>query len=199
MVSAGLASAAPSEAELAPYINAAVAEWERLTGFRPWLETGSASYFYDPPRVERRGFLDLATGFTAISAVAVGITPDDATGTVLTVSEDYVLRRFVENDSDTPYVAIQFLRGLSSRPQSIKVTGTKGYDDEIDDEVWLVVARQAATLAAEDLTQSGGDVDSIKQGQVTITYASVEEGGSVLSKWRKGFERKAAGFRRTVY
>lgn len=196
MVSAGLASAAPTEAELSPYIDAAVGAWERKTGYKPWLSGASASYYYDGPPFG--SVLDLQGGFISVSAVRIYITSDDDTGTLLTVNEDYILQPMGAQDRDEPFTEILFLTALSRNPRSIKITGVKGYDNEIADEVWLAVAREAARLAVEDLTSSGGDVEEIKQGPVTIKYASSAEGGSVLSKWGDGFCNLAKRYRRMV-
>lgn len=195
MVSSGLASVAPDDDDITPYLNAAIAEWERQTGFRPWLqEDDAASYYYDGPG--STGILDLRAGFCTVTAIATGITYDDDTGTALTANRDYILEPLGAREADRPFTQVRFLVSWTNRPRSIKVTGIKGFDDEIADGVWLAVAREAARLAVEDLTESGGDVDRVKQGQVEIEYSS--ESGSMLAKWGKSFQMLAASYARMV-
>lgn len=195
LLDAGLVTVAPSEDSLAPHIGAAIEEWERRTGFKPFKQAASASYRYDPPDPD--GILDLKAGFTAITAVAAFLTDTDETGTVLTVLTDYELLPYDATTVDRPFTRILFRRSVGSRKRSLKVTGTKGFDDEIPYEAWLAVMQEAAQRYVRDATASGGGATEIKQGPVTIKYS--EGSGSVLAQWEKAVEKTAPGYRRTVW
>lgn len=194
MVSSGLASAAPSADSIAPYILAAIEEWERKTGWRPFLEGASADWRYDPPAIGRT--LDLQAGFTEISAVRTGLNPTDSTGTLLTAESDYELRPVDARAIDRPYYEIKFIASPGSGSKSIKVTGKKGFDNLIADEVWLAVARRSAFLAIGDLTSGGDLTKRIKQGPVEIEFSS---GGSTLERWAQALTHELiSGYQRMV-
>src|SRR5579872_4286099 len=79
---------------------AAVAEWERRTGYLPFLGSGSAqSRSFDPPGPNRRtlsGFsllgggrlLDLESGLYGLTSVSIGVGPDSP-GTELVNGTDF--------------------------------------------------------------------------------------------------------------
>jgi hypothetical protein len=175
----------PSNATLLHFINAGIAEIERRTGFKPFLgESVDQEYYYDPPL--SNGILDLRAGFVSITSVRSNITCDDDDGTLLEECEDYRLYPLNAREGDRPFTEIRFARGMGGGPKSIKVTGKKGWDDEVPDDVWLSVLEIAEYLTPASLAQSGGNVSRIKQGQVEIEYGntttSSESGGTVVQR-----------------
>lgn len=195
MMAKGLADTAPSDAVIAPYLAASIEEFKNRVGWGPFLEEVSADWRYDP--AEYGDYLDLNMGFTAISAVRTGLTYSDSTGTLLTAERDYLLEPYDARAKNRPYTRIQFLVGMGSGSKSIKVTGTRGFDDEIPDDVWAAVLGQGVVKAVEGLTENAGDVEEIKQGQVTIKY-NVEDGGSILTKLSNAFESVVSRYERMV-
>jgi hypothetical protein len=192
MVAAGLVDTAP--ADLQDYIDAALEEFEDRTGFRPFLQGSSAAWRFDPPEFGQR--LELRAGYTEITEVRTGLSATNATGTVLTVEEDYILLPYDARARNRPFTAIQFLASTGTGDKSIKVTGKKGFHNEIAEDAWLAVLGRAAVLAVEDLTSSGGEASRIKQGQVEIQYG--EDGGSILSKWNDRFDCTVGRYQRVV-
>lgn len=193
MVSAGLVSSAPSDESIEPYLGAAIEEWERSTGFRPFKEGGSASYRYDPPGPD--GILELRAGFTAITAVAAYLNDTDETGVALIVLTDYELWPYEARAEDRPYTEIRFRRSVGSRARSVKVTGTRGYDDEIPYEAWVAVLKDAGQKYLNASVSGSAGARVIKQGPVTIEYT---DDGSVLTAWEQAIETVAHRYRRNV-
>lgn len=196
MVLKGLADPAPSDADITPYLNSAIAEWEDRTGWKPFLEGASADWRFDPPEYGRT--LELRTGFTLISAVRTGITVSNATGSLLVVEQDYFLKPYDAASRFQPITEIEFLVSPGTYPKSIKVTGKKGYHTQIDDAAWEAVLSKAVINAVEGLTENAGDIDMIQQGPVKIQYAKSEEGGSILAKLQSKFDDAVARFMRVV-
>lgn len=111
---------------------AAIAEWERLTEYKPFLSTGqSSSRIYDPPgpftqRPVRGGShtLILRAGLISCSSVIIGVGGAETT---LVNGTDYWLWPANASDYGKPYTAIEFSSAQWGMPRSIRVTGVWGF------------------------------------------------------------------------
>lgn len=71
LVASGIVSTAPTGVE--SYVTGAKEEWERQTGFQPFLgASADASFYFDGPSPML--YLDLRGGFVSITSLATGIT-----------------------------------------------------------------------------------------------------------------------------
>jgi hypothetical protein len=163
----------------------AVAIWEGETRYKPFLQGESISIFYDPPgpnfRHEAKGgekILLLDRGFTTITAVATGITPDDPVGDVLAAGAEYRLLPYNAVVDKRPYTSIEFVRVQWGGSRSIKVTGTPGYSSEIPADAYRAILKLAGSEALRTLKEG------IAQGPVEWAEGDVRERSSIelLSK-----------------
>jgi hypothetical protein len=181
-------------------LNTARNEFERMTGYLPFLTEGTASNMLYTPASTTGYCFALPYGYTEITSVYVGGTSDDD-GTLLTAETDYYLMPELGN----PYEVIYF-KGIRS-PGTIRIVGKRGYSTEIPADAWLAVMQRAAYAFAFNAeiavsTSDGGTVSSLKQGPVTVSYATPEGGftgeGHKASAYRRNFERVCAKYRRKV-
>lgn len=181
LVSAGVVSSAPSG--VAAYVDGAIAEWESMTGFRPFLgESSDSTSYYDGPYPSR--FLDLLGGYVSITSLAIGITATDTTGTAQTANEDWFAKY-----QGQAITGVEF-SGLVSGSRSIKIVGKKGYSATLPADAYQAILQKAAADAFPYLTQ-GGDAKRIKQGPVEYEFNE-----SQIGLWKKGFENAVRRHRR---
>lgn len=169
----------PAGIELEDEIAAAIEEFERIAGFSPFLQDeNSGEYAYDP---SRRDFMDLKCYFMTVESVSID-------GAEQEEGLDYWLRP----NSGAPYTNITTRGAWRGDPQSIVVTGKKGYSATIPVRLWNAVrdfaaagVYQAATVAG---TASLGPKTEIKQDDVTIKFAggSSAMGQDSASRMRAG-------------
>jgi hypothetical protein len=182
LVASGVVSTAPTG--VSDYIDGAAEEWERLTGFQPFLgASADASFYFDGP--SPLCYLDLRGGFVSITSLATGITATDDTGTAQTVNQDWFA---VTNPSGT-IIGIDF-NGPFSGKRTVKIVGKRGYSASIPDEVYTAILQKAAADCAVYLTGQG-DITRMKQGPVEY-----ELNESNIKMWRSNFERLALRYRR---
>ncbi len=154
--------------------------WERETGYRPFLQGASTSIYYDPPgpnfKGESRGggrILELGRGFTAITAVAVQITPTDSAGAVKTVLTDFNLLPYNAVADKAPYTAIEFKYPIWGLPRSVKVTGTPGYSSELPPSVYRAIIKLAGSEVLKTIKEG------ISQDNVEFKEADITERNSI--------------------
>jgi hypothetical protein len=140
---------------LEEYALEALAIWENETGYKPFFKGASTSYFYDPPGPNQKGQnrggarrMPLKRGFTAVTAVALYITPADAVGTVQTAGTDYRLIPYNAIADNQPFTAIEFTFPVWGQPASVKVTGPPGYAEVAPADAWYGILKIGAGLAA---------------------------------------------------
>lgn len=176
--------------DLEASIEEAISWWEIETGYKPFLQGSSASYFYDPPGPNQKGLnkgggkeLFLARGFTAVTAVATGITPEDAVGTVLTVGTHYRLKPYNAAADNVPYTKIEFTYPVWGLAASIKVTGTPGYAAEIPASAYRGILKMAGAETLRSLRESMSiSPTEWKEDDVTERL-SIENVGKLGNTW----------------
>jgi len=155
----------PVPARPGDYLAAAISDWEKATGYSPFLAEGEARrYLYDAPRFGVP--LDLGHGFFTVTEVRVDIESprEPFGGRVLTESQDYVLLPY----TGPPFRAVRFITApvVGIRAGSILITGRKGYAADVPSDVRVVVLNRAAMralLAAMPLAM-------VKQGEVSYKF-----------------------------
>jgi hypothetical protein len=180
-------------------VNAAIAEWERRTRYRPFFQsdtTDQVTYTLDPPGVDKRGtriggawILRLPTGLLTCQSVAIGVNQaDDDSGDLLTLYQDYWLEPSTAPNVGEPFTQIRFgvvQRGL---PQSIQVTGVWGYcSGTIPDDAWLGILNLAAAAVLAEVREG------ISAGWITITDVDQSQSYSpqLIAKMSDALNRRA--------
>jgi hypothetical protein len=168
---------------------AASQEWERLTGFVPFLYEGSTETTrrYDPPGPKPvaalparmgGGFrLNIPSAFLNVSEVRIGVTNDDE-GELLVEGEDYDLEPV-----SPPFRRISFRRPIFGSPRSVSVKGKEGYCASLSALHAIAVKKLAgadilvriqAGIAAGTVSWKEGDVEE---------RSSIELVGALPDAW----------------
>lgn len=200
----GLGFSAPSGITVADEITAAVTQWEMDVKWSPWKEVTSGSIYLDPNNSD---VLLLPKPYTAITEVKIGVNaPLSVAGTALTEGSGYFKMSLKPGDSTKPIIGLKFTSIITGQVQSIKVTGTAGYQATIDQAVWGAVRDLAAAKiiklaqikAASDLSDAGaGALTEIKQENVTLKFDN-SEASSTVSRLMANYEAIVAAYRLVV-
>lgn len=186
---------------------AAVAEWERATGYRPFLGSGMPeTRTYDPPGPNRRtlaGFsllgggrlLDLESGIYGLTSVSIGVGPS-APGTVLTLGTDFWLDPLNADTIGVPWQRIRFRAPTFGLEGSVAVVGLFGYGALVPEDAWQAIARLGCALGLESVAEG------LKSGAIRWQEESVSEAkdahlvSTLGVTLRNSAERTVAAYRR---
>ncbi len=158
--------AIPAEPER--MVLAAIEEFERMTGWRPYLSDCAESvHYFDPPERWRQEPLDLGGGFAEISEIRVRVGYA-RNGSALVEHRDYELLEY--GGDSTSWWGIRFVVDPGNGPRSIKVTGKRGAVEEISEDAFEGILAGAAARSMR-MTQTGpGPVHMERLGPRTVEY-----------------------------
>lgn len=167
-------------------ITAAIAKWEQLTGWKPFLAPAE-----DESRIYREwqpALLDLKGGYVSITSV----TFDDE-GTPGTVNLDYDLKP----DGSTP---TRWLRLWRLPARKITVVGRPGYAVDCPADVRKALLAYGAAQVAT-LLNGTGQLVSIRQGDVQYTYApgGADNPTTQYAQWHLEFSQAAKAYSRRSF
>lgn len=186
LVGAGMLDNPPSAnarmIDLDAAMASAVSEWEKLTGWHPFLAAqAEVTRTFDPPgptstrwRYEGGGnVLDLGAGFLSVSSVVHGTTDYIIGGD----SAQVYLLPVDAAAKERPFTDLRFCWPVFGVPQSIQVTGVCGYGAALPEDVWTILLRMAATDLAPELAllKTGGLLE-VKQEGLLRKYAGTSMG-----------------------
>lgn len=165
-------------------VDGVVSEFERKTGYQPFLADAAATtWTFDPP-YQMRGFrLNLEGAFFTVTAVEVN-------DTALTITDDYTLlplnaARFVPVRG---WDELMFKSHPGTLAGSIEVTGRRGLYAALPDDVYQAIFNKAARLGISAGSASGLDVKRVKQGTREVEYATGKDGEVLkLTAWDDEF------------
>lgn len=156
----------PSGFSVTGYAAQAVAEWERRTGYIPFLNTSGvdATRTFDPPGPNQRVMygtrlmgggmiLDLKAGLYSLTSVTVGVTLDNPTGVLFTLGRDFWLEPVNADVESKPFEFIRFRVQQFGSQHSIQVIGRFGYGATIPQDAWEAIRRLGASLALKDVAE----------------------------------------------
>ena len=195
---------------------AAAAEFERQTGWYPFLASQNASTrYFDPPRTggtagrwaaSRGGrVLELNAGLLNISdtGLSIGVYPSTlaesginngitasvgSAGVVLTRDIQYYLKPDNANLQVLPWTVVEFLGPITGLPKSIAITGVWGRVSAVPADAWRAICGYAASLMTPQagLTVTGG-IQALKEGDTDTKYSSGTF--SIFSAERQAWEK----------
>lgn len=179
---------------------AVVDEFERRTGWRPYLVTSDAedsTYTFDA--TDAYGELSLDGGFVSITSVTVG-------GTLQTVNTNYTTepRNAVANGEpitrlNFPYGGMRF--GYPTSPNSIVVIGKRGNCTTLANQrdVWQALQNAAALIALTSV-ENFQNIASISMDGFSKAFdvVGVVTQKDLLVEWSKGFDKKVMQCSRVV-
>lgn len=168
-------------------LGSAIAQFESLTGWTPFLSSGHvATEYFTPPRYWAQENLFLPIPFFCIDSVT-SYADAGRTGTVLTAGTDYNLITWRFPNGQEAINSIEFLRTPGTAPKSIKIVGQPGAVTDIPADVNEAVKHKALSIAAPGLRgTSEGPVTEVKQGQVSYKVGA-EAGRSRAEVWDREF------------
>lgn len=174
---------------------AAAAEWERATGWFPFLGgVSNEARYFDPPAEGR--YLGLNAGLLSLASLAYGVATDGSGGTVMAQGQGFRLLPMNTAGRGLPAEAVEFLAGgygggwpysgigsavpggLSfgagaayGRAGSIEVIGQWGRQSALTDDVWQAILQKAAALCMPQIMgRISGGLDSFTEAGVTEKY-----------------------------
>lgn len=172
--------------DAAAQLDAAVAEWERLTGWQPFLgataddEPVLATRAFDPP--EWGTVLPLRTGLLSIESVTVGVSPESS-GTELAATGYEGLPVL-----GSPFTEIRFRSAWGGGPGSVRIEGWWGYCSAVPADAYDAVLNRAAALAVE------AEIPGVSSGG--FAQGSLRVDGGVLTSWARRFHATAQTYTR---
>ncbi len=217
LYSAGVLSAPPTTPEalidMTSALASAVDEWERGTGWVPFLtQAADTTRTYDPPGPERgpvgiyQGVnnlgggrrLFLNAGVRSITTLKVGVSLT-STGTALTLNRDYWLRPQNATAYDRPYTYIEFAYPQYGNPQSITVLASFGFAVILPDDAWLAILRMAAieVLPTLELQKFGSLVKWTESDGVSETY-NAKPYAALMEAWQAQIDKVRARYARKI-
>lgn len=202
LVSAGLVATAPSDALITPYLDAAIGEFERLTGWSPALiEPSATSATFHRDDVRRGNVLSLRTGYQTITGVLNGATPLILGTDYRTLPASAISRgRAITELAFAPHVAIY---------PDVTVTGKRGRFASIPADLFLALQQHCAAAWVHDQM----DVDAvagqqlakkIKQGPFeqenaqSVSDSATGTLGGRVAAWSDSWDRVVNTYRRLV-
>lgn len=169
---------APSDAE--SILNAVVADFENMTGYRPFLaDAGDTTWTFDPPYKAKDLTLELGGAFISITTVSIG--------EVELTTDDYDLMPLNAGDESMGYEELRFRNHPGDVKASVEIVGRRGLYTSIPYDVFQALLDEAAGRCQVATSASGSaDIQSVKQGAMSVTYGAPDSMG------RTGFAKTAA-------
>ena len=167
LVSIGMLANPPSDTEklldLDSMVNAAVREWERVSGYRPFLANAAdVTRVFNPPGpneqvgrywVQLRGGgykLIFDNGLASLTSLYTGVSTGNA-GTLRTLNTDFYLYPQNATAEGKPYQWAEFTFRLWGTQQAIHITGKWGYGATLREDAWRSILKMAQADALERL------------------------------------------------
>ena len=162
----------PAEFDPRRAIAAAIRDWERETGWSPFIKDAvDRTEWYDPPRAGSFGcILDLRKGLLSSTSIVIGCQPDGTGGTVAVNSVDFLYGPYDGGLSENPYTELRFLRVPYGGPRSIKIVGRFGYADDCPEDAYQAILFRAAAMALPIAGGPSGSMRRVKQGPVEYEF-----------------------------
>ena len=172
------------------------AEWERRTGWTPFLADAAASTWYwdytDP-----YGELSFDGGFVSVSSVTIN-------GTAQTLNTQYVLEPRNAGNIGRPYTHLNMRYGYStmtypSTANAIAVTGRRGFCTTLPADVWQTL-QDAAALIALTSVENLQSIASIGMDGFNKSFdvVGIVTQKDLLTTWSKNFDIRVQQYQRVV-
>ena len=217
--------AVPPAISLQAKCDAAVAEWEERTGWRPYLTADTpqspSTRLFDPPgpaassgraSAGRGGrILYFQGGLISLNSLSVGVVPDQtgayggpgAQGTALVSNLNFYLRPQNAPARGLAYTEAEFIYPVAGVPQSVAIVGVWGRVAALPGDVWQGVLERAAALCAAELSLSiSGGYFERRVGDSLKRFAGGKSDAGPLAQqvalWDDTFERAVRTKRRIV-
>jgi len=173
----------PSALRLDNLLQQAIAQFERRTGWMPFLAT-DGTRFFDPDGSHN---VQLDAGLLSATSVVFN-------GRTLVAGNDYWLKP----SNIAPYQWIRFAQTLSGKPQSIVVTGSWGFSTTIPGDVYQCIIRLAALpILADHLTSVTGGAVQWSEGSASEEFGEQPLLG-VFREWHDYTDLVVSAYKRVT-
>jgi hypothetical protein len=180
-----MGSAIPAGFTAADIIAGAVEEFERLTGWEPFLAaTDPVTRQYDP-----------TFGFTLRTHPFYTVTGVTVSGVAKTAGTEYYTLPHNAAADGVPITSIRFERALQGKPAEVSVTGRQGYGVSIPLDAWNAVLKRAVAQCLELAAGPSGSVAEIEQGLVKVKYGQ-EAGRGTIDRFTNEFKQVVRRYKR---
>ena len=160
-----LAGVSYGSSDVAGALDGVIREWERLTGWYPFVAATQTRY-YDPADL-----LELDAGLLTVTTLKTGVLADGTGGTTRTAGTDYVLEPFNAANTLRPFTRVRFITSPYGLDRSVSIAGSWGFAASCPEDVVQAITRLAAARVAHSLTLgASGPVTDLKQGPVELSY-----------------------------
>jgi hypothetical protein len=186
-------------ADLDLAIGEAVEEWEKRTGYKPFLRDSSdQTLYFDPPGAGSFGCVLDVRHLLTLTSLSYGLEEDGTGGTAMAQGTDFVMLPYDGGANETPWTHVRFLSNPYGGARSIKVVGKRGYSSTCPDDVFKAILKKAAASVVMDLRVGHpGEATSVKQGPVEFQYGS-EAGRGTVDRFNNDFDRAVRRYRRCL-
>ncbi len=207
LFSASELSALILDLDLEGKAQAALARWERETGWIPFLgDTADVTRYFDPSGPNQRlpggrggGWLmTLPNGLLSVTSIYSGFSAADV-GTALVSETDYRLRPLNASVDGRPYTEIEMLGGASwGLGRSVRIIGRWGYSLTVPDDAWTAILYGAVSIALPEIRErvTGGLVEW-KEAEVSERYGEKFLASSAMA-WDQRWMSAVNRFKRVV-
>ncbi|OFX13605.1 MAG: hypothetical protein A2W00_04460 [Candidatus Eisenbacteria bacterium RBG_16_71_46] len=190
---------------------AAWSDWEKRTGWKPFLkDAADVTRWFDPPGPNREGvsrgggrLLRLEAGLLTLTSLTTHLSVSEPDGTALTVNEHFWLTDaggdYNADAEGRPWEIVQFSSNQYGPPRSIRIIGRWGRAETIPDDAWEAVRQYGAYLAYQELSLNiSRGLFSHRDLNTEIRYGG---GGTAplsleAQRWRDDYEMAALRYER---
>lgn len=166
-----LAGVSYGAADVAGALSSTIREFERRTGWEPFVAETETNHF-DPPQRTCDGYvIELGKGLLTATSVTIGMDLSGVGGTVLTAGTEYQLLPYNNGNDTKPYNQLRLLYSSYGLVKSVKVIGSWGYAASCPADVFKAIKEYAAAQIVQQLELKTGAVEKVKQGPVEVQYA----------------------------
>lgn len=175
----------------------AAAEWERRTGWHPFLK-GDDDEVRTFEQTTPRGVLDLGAGLLELTSITVGTE-------TYTEGEQFRLLGLNNSLNQYPFTTVHFkcpINAFYTRPiwdRQITITGKWGFASVIPADAWMAMLRYAGVNVLSQL-ENQQNVASLSQDGFSKQFdvVGVITQQDLLNEWSKIFDRTVGLYRRVT-
>jgi len=184
----------------AGYAASAALEWERMTGWVPFLQDASATArTFDPPgniQQNRSSYayyggarvLNLGAALMDASALVSITGPNNP----FVINQDFRLAPVNAPSNKRPYSRIEFTYPQWGTFSTFVITAKWGFTNNLPEDVWQAIIRIGAGMAMDDMVQAiDTSFKSVKQGDETF---SQNDDPNIGMAWKAYAQRIASNY-----
>jgi hypothetical protein len=191
----------PSGWDTTSELEAAIAEWEQLTGFSPFIATTQTRVF-NPPGFGPSNYWAMRGGQNVLKldCPLISISAISVAGVAKTQGTDY----YIGQPNDPRHYFIRFVRAVTGFPESISIAGSWGWGANVPDNAFQAIKKKAAAAVVDAAITKAISLgmSSMKEDDVAEDYGGLINAaakltpGDMIGSWNNDFKKTAMQYRR---